>query len=174
MSSGTVAVNLARRGALRGTPDTSYRVPMTAEVTGRDRCPKCGAAVRYGDPWCTLCYTDLRPPAPVETAPPPATVAPVVIASPDPLTAPLETVSAPVAGPSWPCATCGTVNAMAHDVCGGCGTPFLSGVHADAPLLELPVVGDITKMSRGQRFALAFAVIAAFALLTLLLGLLFR
>jgi hypothetical protein len=29
------------------------------------RCPACGAAVATGAPWCTLCYTDLRP-APAE------------------------------------------------------------------------------------------------------------
>lgn len=49
-------------------------------------CPSCGATVRPGDPWCTLCWTDLRPPPPVPAA------APV-----DPLTAPLDTVHAPVA-----------------------------------------------------------------------------
>ena len=29
-----------------------------------DRCPGCASAVRPGSPWCTLCFTDLRPPAP--------------------------------------------------------------------------------------------------------------
>ena len=37
-------------------------------------CPRCGAHVRTGSDWCTLCYTDLRPadqrPA-VETTPEP-------------------------------------------------------------------------------------------------------
>jgi hypothetical protein len=63
---------------------------------------------------------------------------------------------------------------MERDVCAGCGLPFLSGVHAHEALLELPVVGDITKLSRGHRFALAFGVIVVFAVLTILLGLLFR
>ncbi|MFN2626553.1 MAG: hypothetical protein ABR520_10785, partial [Mycobacteriales bacterium] len=27
-----------------------------------DRCPRCGAAVKTGAEWCTLCYADLRPP----------------------------------------------------------------------------------------------------------------
>jgi len=31
-----------------------------------DRCPKCAAGVRPGADWCTLCYADLRPPAPVQ------------------------------------------------------------------------------------------------------------
>ncbi len=26
-----------------------------------DRCPGCASAVRPGSPWCTLCFTDLRP-----------------------------------------------------------------------------------------------------------------
>jgi hypothetical protein len=138
---------------------------MTADAPGVGRCPNCGATVRYGDPWCTLCYTDLRPPA---------AQAPVVITSPDPLTAPLEALPAAVTGPSWPCAACGTVNPMALDTCTACGMPFLSGAHADEPLLDLPVVGDITKLSRGQRFALAGAVVLAIALLTILLGVIAR
>jgi hypothetical protein len=63
---------------------------------------------------------------------------------------------------------------MALDVCAACGMPFLSGVHADDPVLELPVVGDITKLSRGQRFVFAGVVIVAIVLLTVLLGVLAR
>src|SRR4051794_29290959 len=92
-----------------------------------DRCPKCGAAVRFGDPWCTLCYADLRPPAP-PVVEPPAGVEPTPVAEPppyipapvvgtDPLTAPLEAFASPVTGPSWPCTACGTVNPLADDVC---------------------------------------------------------
>jgi hypothetical protein len=139
---------------------------MTAP--GPDRCPRCGAAVKPGDPWCTLCYADLRPPAaPVD---PPAAVA----AAPtyDPLSDPLP--AAPVAGPTWPCSACGTVNPIERDTCAGCGLPFLSGLREqEAPLLELPVVGDITRLGRGQRFALAGGVVLVFVLLTLVLGLLF-
>jgi hypothetical protein len=35
------------------------------------------------------------------------------------------------------------------------------------------VVGDITKLGRGQRFAIAFGVIAVVLILTVLLGLIF-
>lgn len=153
---------------------------MTAEPAGLDRCPKCGAAVRFGDPWCTLCYADLRPPPPEpepEPEPQPAAVTPPP--RPDPLTDPL-TVPAPaptaeaVAGPSWPCSSCGTVNPMARDTCSSCGLHFLAGLRGqDGPLLELPVVGDITQLTRGKRFALAGAVVLAVILLTLFLGLLF-
>jgi hypothetical protein len=170
---------------------------MTAEFPATDRCPKCGATVRFGDPWCTLCYTDLRPPAPPEPEPEPVADVPVdapvaepvadvpVVGSPaysppastvgqDPLTAPLEAVASPAAGPSWPCSTCGTVNPMARDTCSVCGKHFLAGLKEDeAPLLELPVVGDITRLGRGQRFAIAFGVVVAVLILTLLLGLIF-
>lgn len=148
---------------------------MTAGPDFGDRCPKCGAAVKAGDPWCTLCYADLRPPAPPTAAPqPPAPayaepLAPQV-GRPDPLTAPLAALE----GPTWPCTTCGTVNPLSHSTCEGCGSPFLSGLRAqEGPLLELPVVGDITRLGRGQRFALAGGVVLAFILLTLLLGLIF-
>jgi hypothetical protein len=154
---------------------------MTADVPTTDRCPACGAAVRIGDPWCTLCYADLRPPAPVEPEPvpepvadPPAYSPSTAVRGPDPLTAPLEAVTSPVLGPSWPCSGCGTVNPMARDVCSACGRHFLAGVREDeAPILELPVVGDITQLTRGHRFAIAGGVVLAFILLTVVLGLIF-
>ena len=176
---------------------------MTADLPVADRCPKCGAAVRVGDPWCTLCYADLRPPAPEpEPAPPPSAPEPGVPGVPgvpavphpmlpesgpgvppgfDPLTAPLEGVTAaapatgavPVEGPSWPCSSCGAVNPMASDVCAACGRHFLAGVRDESPLLELPVVGDITRLGRGQRIAVAFGVVLAVVVLTMLLGLIF-
>lgn len=156
---------------------------MTAEPPGQDRCPKCSAAVRLGDPWCTLCYADLRPPAPEPPPPPPPPAVPPPydplsdpLAMPSPVTSAPDPLAAPraVAGPTWPCATCGAVNPMAHDTCDGCGSPFLSGLREQqGPLLELPVVGDITQLGRGQRFALAGGVVLTVILLTLLLGLLF-
>ena len=164
---------------------------MTADLSGLDRCPSCGAAVKHGDPWCTLCYADLRPPAPPpppHSPPPPPAARPVPVAPPaDPLTDPIapspsyrpSVVAGPDpldagSGPTWPCAACGAVNRMERDTCAGCGLPFLSGLREqEAPLLELPVVGDLTKLGRGQRFALAGGVVLVFVVLTLLLGLLF-
>jgi hypothetical protein len=160
---------------------------MTADLPVADRCPKCGAAVRVGDPWCTLCYADLRPPAPAPpepVAPDPVLPTPLmpepgpvleVPSGPDPLTAPLENVGASrVAGPSWPCSACGTVNPMASDVCSACGRHFLAGVREnEQPLLELPVVGDITRLNRGHRLAIGFGVVLAVVLLTMLLGFVF-
>ena len=148
-------------------------------MAGADRCPKCGAAVKPGDPWCTLCYADLRPPAPpAAPEPPPPVAAPTY----DPLSDPLPTVAGsgapslpaePVRGPTWPCSACGAVNRIERDTCSGCGLPFLSGLREqEGPLLELPVVGDISRLGRGQRLALAGGVVLVFILLTLALGLL--
>ena len=101
----------------------------------------------------------------------------------DPLLGPLPTgagagassvAAEPVQGPTWPCSACGTVNRIERDTCSGCGLPFLSGLREqDGPLLELPVVGDISRLGRGQRLALAGGVVLVFILLTLALGLLF-
>lgn len=142
---------------------------MSVETQHRP-CPQCGAALRPDAPWCTLCYADLRPKA---REPEPE---PVVVAAPDPLTDPLPTlapVAAPSSTPTWPCTACGATNAVERDTCAGCGLPFLAGLRdAEGPLLELPVVGDLTKMSRAQRFGLAGGVVLAFVVVTLLLGLL--
>ena len=145
-------------------------------VTAPAACPKCGASVRPDAPWCTLCYADLRPkppePEPV-AAPPPAPVAPPA-PDPltDPLTGPLPGPLPPVVstGPTWPCAACGAANPMDLDTCAACGAGFLSGARDESPLLELPVVGDITQMPRWQRFVLAGGVVLVFVVLTLLVG----
>jgi hypothetical protein len=115
-----------------------------------ERCPSCGGAVRAGDPWCTLCWTDLRPkpappPAPVASARPAPVTAPVAPVAPvavpaqggaqggvDPLTAPLavllgEPLAADPGAPSaatWPCVECGEPNALDRETCGVCTAPF--------------------------------------------------
>jgi hypothetical protein len=104
----------------------------------------------------------------------PLPTAPAVVPGPDPLTAPLGADGEPVTGPSWPCSACGAINPMAHDTCSVCGRHFLAGLReGEQPLLELPVVGDITKLSRGQRVAIAGAVIVVVLAFTVLLGLIF-
>lgn len=62
---------------------------MSAHPSLAVRCPRCGAHVRAGADWCTLCYTDLRaapepPPAPVPLpgTPAPEPAAAVAPASP--------------------------------------------------------------------------------------------
>ena len=67
-----------------------------ADMSGS--CPSCGATVRAGDPWCTLCWTDLRPkpapvPAPAVAPAAPAAAVPAANAPAlDPFTAPLESL----------------------------------------------------------------------------------
>jgi hypothetical protein len=55
-----------------------------------DRCPKCGASVRSGAQWCTLCYADLRAPVPVPAAVPQA-AATATATAPAPAAAPPTT-----------------------------------------------------------------------------------
>jgi hypothetical protein len=139
------------------------------------RCPHCRASVRPGAPWCTLCHADLRPaPAPApETEPAPALVAP---SRPqlDPLTAPAVALGLPNRNePTWPCSTCGATNPIAADACVACGAGFLAGLReAEGPLLELPGIGDLTRMSRVQRMMIAFGVVLAVVALVALVGLL--
>ena len=160
------------------------------------RCPSCSATLRPGAPWCTLCYTDLRPPAPVSppaappTGPPPTgpptaphttAYGPVAL---DPLTAPFEALTQPQqeqpppqALPptaSWPCASCGAANALTDSACSACGAGFLAGLReSEGPLLELPVVGDLGALSRGQRLSLAAGVVLVVIAVVALLGVLF-
>lgn len=149
------------------------------------RCPHCSAATRPDAPWCTLCHADLRPQPPTPTPSPEPEPAPVLVIPPtaaygppaiDPLTAPATAPDRPApagADPTWPCATCGATNPLAEGACGACGAGFLAGLReAEGPLLQLPGVGDLTRLSRGQRMGLAFGVVLAFVALTALLGLL--
>ena len=134
--------------------------------------------MRAGDPWCTLCWTDLRPkpappppPAPAPEPVPayaPATVAAAVpVAAPaayvDPLTAPLgallgEPLAADPAAPSavtWPCVECGNANAMDLNACSVCTTPF------GGRIARL----DDAKGERRRRFLLALGAMVAFLVL---------
>lgn len=152
---------------------------LTAVVDAR--CPSCAASLRPGAPWCTLCYADLRPapaptpdpvPEPVLAVPPSASYG---VPAADPLSAPLAGPAGPTAGPdpTWPCTTCGAANPLTLSACAGCGAGFLAGLRdTDGPLLELPVVGDLGALSRGQRLGLAAGVVLAVVALVALLGLL--
>lgn len=141
------------------------------------RCPHCRASVRPGAPWCTLCHADLRPaPEPVAAvAEPVAPVAPAVRPV-DPLTAPAAALGLPAppgAEPTWPCTTCGAANPLAANACTACGAGFLAGLRdTESPLLEIPGVGDLTKMSRAQRLGIAFGAVVAFIAVVTLLSLL--
>ena len=130
-----------------------------------EQCPHCRGAVKPDAPWCTQCWTDLRPAPP----PPPVVEAPAAAA---PVPVPGQTAPS-AAGKGWPCATCGHVNAIEHDACVACGTALFATLKAgEEPLLVLPGVGDLTRYSRGQRLALAGGVVVAVCVLVLLLGVL--
>ena len=160
-----------RGGAANVSPGAaaSYR----GGVTSASVCPSCGAAVRPDSPWCTLCYADLR--AAPEPEPVPEPESPPMIASPAPTSEPPAAAeaapAAPAAEPTWPCSSCGTPNPFDRDTCVKCGTGFLAAAHDSGPLLELPVVGDITRLGRGQRLALVSGVVLLFIVLTLVFGL---
>lgn len=53
---------------------------------------------------------------------------------------------------------------MERGACSDCGADFLAAARSSEPLLTLPLLGDITRFGRGQRFALAAAVALAFVL----------
>ena len=165
------------------TPEVKPAAPA-ADLTDVDdlletatRCPHCRASVRPGAPWCTLCHADLRPappaPEPVALTVPPT--AAYTLPALDPLTAPpaaLGLDEARAAEATWPCATCGATNPLTADACAACGAGFLAGLReAEGPLLELPGVGDLTRLSRGQRVAVAFGVVLAVLALVALLSL---
>ena len=157
---------------------------MGPELTAAPRatgCPSCGASARPDAQWCGQCYADLRP----ATAPAPAPVPPAPTAvygepAPDPLTAPLlalapELPAAPApaaAEPTWPCLSCQERNPLSASSCLACGSGFLAAARSGDAGLSLPLVGDLTTMSRGKRAAVAAGLVAAvlvpLALLTLL------
>lgn len=168
------------------------------ELTDKPRttaCPACGASARPDAQWCGQCYADFRPKPAVPVPPPPAAApvnAPSGRVAGDPLTAPLlellapETTPAPALAaptpvaaaepaeaPSWPCTRCELRNPLTETSCSSCGAPFLADARTDRPRLVLPVVGDVFRLSRGQRALVALAAVAAIvvplALLTLLL-----
>lgn len=135
-------------------------VPLTA-------CPACGAALRPGAPWCTLCYADLRPAPEPEPVPAPLTVSQPPAATDPPV------ATDPPAGPTWPCSRCDRRNAFALDACTACGASFLAAVRDEEVALVVPGIGNLMTMSRGKRMGLACGVAALLvvplALVTLLL-----
>jgi ribosomal protein L40E len=163
--------------------------PDLNEAPRTTACPSCGAALRPDAPWCSLCYHDLRPAAPAP-APEPAPaygghdpltaplldvllpVAPVAQPAPEAAAPVVPVVPAPRAEVSWPCTRCGADNALTMNACRDCGSPFLGGT-SEPPALVLPGVGDLTKLSRGHRAAVAVGVVMAvllpLALITFLL-----
>jgi hypothetical protein len=139
------------------------------------RCPACGASTVDGAPWCTLCYADLRPPAPSPAVEPvaqlsatPVTAAQLPVSSVasetsaapatpaqttgvdllDPsLDAPVSVAADVPRGPAtWPCSACGAAVALEHDSCPECATPFLAGAQPDLQL-DLPLLGALRPLT---------------------------
>ena len=154
------------------------------------RCPACGASVALDAPWCTLCYADLRAPAPAsEPAPvpepvavaagpavdalgviPPAPLPAGTVLTPDPhLDAPItKAADIRLAEPGWPCRNCGTVVAMAEDNCPQCHTPFLAP--EDFVEVTLPGVGNVRKLDTKTRTFLGLAGAVGVTLVLVLLA----
>jgi len=84
--------------------------------------------------------------------------------------APDRAAPAPDRDRGWPCAACGQDNPLSAVACTGCGQPFLAGLHTGVPRLALPFVGDVGRLSRGQRVVAAGAVLLLGVLLLLLLS----
>jgi hypothetical protein len=140
-----------------------------------DRCPSCAATVRAGDPWCTLCWADLRPkaasavppapthtPAPQAPAPPASPAGSTAVGLVDPLTAPLaQVLGEPLAAdpdapaPTWPCVECGEPNGLDRDACGVCTAPF------GGRIARLPDA----KAARRKAMVIAIGAVVAFLML---------
>jgi hypothetical protein len=72
-------------------------------------CPRCGAHVRTGSDWCTLCYTDLRPADQRPAVPAAEPVVPPALSdalepAPDAATPDLPATATPTAVPATPAA----------------------------------------------------------------------
>ena len=145
-------------------PET--HIPAARTNDGGSRCPHCAGAVRPEAAWCTQCWADLRPtPEPVKLA-----TAPAAAFAPPVGGAQVPSVGRGLGG--WPCSGCGTVNAVEVNACVACGTGFLAGLRQnEPPLLALPGIGDVTRLSRAQRLALAGAVVLVMVVLVVMLSL---
>jgi hypothetical protein len=97
-----------------------------------DRCPGCAAVVRPGAPWCTLCFTDLRP---VPAAPEPEPVQPAQLhhtSLGDPAVTSLAVLDRDDlddadhgVNASWPCLRCGEQVGIDLEQCPVCGAGFM-------------------------------------------------
>lgn len=129
-------------------------------------CPSCHASVASDAPWCQLCHLDLRPPAEV--------VAVAVDSAVDSAEVPRAMLLDPGAHSrgrharvvGWPCAQCDAENDLESTTCATCGSGFLAGLQADDPTaLRLPLIGDVSKLGRSSRVAIAVGAAVLLALL---------
>jgi hypothetical protein len=91
----------------------------------------------------------------------------------DPEDLPVMSAADVAAGrPGWPCQTCHAVVSLETTNCPACGSSFLAGAEPKVGF-KMPLIGDITALSTGARFALMAAgalvvTVVFFALLALL------
>ncbi len=165
------------RGWRRAARLSADSMPTAGAAPGADngrvsaRCPACGAAVRVGAPWCTLCYAPLgAPTGPASTVPAPRAasagqraVATAAVAGHDANSHPRATPQPPgqLPGPlarGWPCRTCGTSVAWDARTCAGCGTAFLSAASEPGQhRAGTGIAARLVAMPRGGRLVLALA-----------------
>jgi len=147
--------------------------------------------VPIGAPWCTLCFADLRQPQPVaagavaaldvEPAAQPAAAAPALdaqrapAAPPVPLPDPADPLGLDTGERKlgWPCTGCGDTVSFDMTFCPECGSSFLP-TERETVSFRLPLVGDITKLSKGEKLVVIFGgmalVTTVFFLLAMLVG----
>jgi ribosomal protein L40E len=154
--------------------------PAEEEKVSDDRCRACGAALAPEAGWCSLCFTEVRQPAPIE--PPvqeavtlPAVELPVLVTVPPtalteadaPVVASAEAVNKPArhrAEATWPCPQCEARVPMSLDTCEECGGQFLSGA-VSSLTTSFPIVGDVGAMGNGQRLLVAAGISCVFVFL---------
>ena len=98
------------------------------------RCPTCGALVSADADWCGQCFTSLR------SRPEPEPVAAGVRATASTSAVPSERREA-----AWTCPACEHQNAIDHDACEVCGTPFAALFRQDE---ERPAVAPRDAFTR--------------------------
>jgi len=113
------------------------------------RCPTCQALNPESAEWCSQCYASLRPPEPVEVAPPepaPAEVAPTA-GAPDSQVADSQVDGSQVVGYvsddgrfrrtedglDWRCEVCDSWNPIERTTCATCGEGFGRSIAEPAP-----------------------------------------
>ena len=156
------------------------------------RCPSCSAHVAPSATWCGQCYTSLasepvkpaRGPLNSGTAlqvvahgavavlaelPPPPPGPPGSIPPPPAPPAPpgQEPGRLTLGKPPWPCVRCETVNPYSANKCTTCGQGFLDGLAE--PSMSLPLVGDLSDLSRASKVKIGVGVSIGLCLVILVL-----
>jgi hypothetical protein len=149
-----------RPAPIADAPAPSSRPSEVAPPTGVDTRP---------DPLTAPISTLLAPAESVAPQPAPeaAPAAVPVPAEPLPAVVAVDPELDPAEAVTWPCQRCGAAVALALDACPECGAGFLDGAVA-TPDLSVPLVGNLTRFSSGQRLLLAAGL--AFALIVVFLA----